>query len=169
MIKIEPGDLDASLPYANLLPLVETLLAHGNLLACEGDPFVLTGDGWCCELRDPIDFDLVEATFILPETTVCSRRRDVVADSLTRSFIRGCGWRGSSLVVSEGNSERFFLALASLEEADHALMIRRYFHFVSTEALAAQTGFTRHAVDTRLWQLRKTLRLMMLENGASSK
>lgn len=160
MIKIEPGDLDASLPYATLLPLVETLLAHGNMLALEGDPFVLTRDGWCCELRDPIDFDLVAATLLLPETTACSRRRDVVADSLTRSFIRGGGWRGASLAVSEGNSvehKDFFLALASLAEADHALMIRRYFKGMSTEALAAQTGVTRDALDTRLWRLRRNL------------
>ena len=68
MIKIGPGDPDAALPYANLLPLVETLLAHGNALVFDGDTFLLTHDGWCCQLRDPIDFDLVEATFVLPAT-----------------------------------------------------------------------------------------------------
>jgi len=161
LLKIRPGDPDASRPYANLLPLVEVLLAHGNTLVFESDPFVLTGDGWYCELREPIDFDLVEATFVLPATTICSRRRDGIVDVLTRSFIRGCGWRGSSCVVSEvsGESqEELLLALAKLPEPDHSLMIRRYFKFVSTEALAAPTGLTPHAIQLRLWEIGKSLR-----------
>jgi len=160
LIKIGPGDPDASLPYANLLPLVEVLLAHGNTLAFESDPFRLTRDGWYCELREPIDFDLVEATFVLPATTVCSRRRDGIVDVLTRSFITGRGWRGSSFVVSEVSSERQeerLLALARLPEPDHSLMIRRYFKFMSAEALAAQTSLTPHAIQLRLWEIRKSL------------
>jgi len=163
LIKIEPGDLDASLPYANLLPLVEALLAHGNMLVFEGDPFRLTRNGWYCELREPINFDLIEASFVLPETTVCSRQRDGIVDVLTRSFITGRGWHGSSFVVSEASSERqqeFLLALASLPESDHSLMIRRYFKFMSTEELAAQTGLTRHAIDLRLWELRKSVKAL---------
>src|SRR5262249_7765012 len=152
LMKIGPGDLDASLPYVNLLPLVEALLAHGNTLIFEGDPFLLTRDGWYCELRDPIDFDLIEATFVLPTTTICSRRRDGIVDILTRSFITGHGWPGSSPALSEVSSEmeeERLLALARLPEPDHSLMIRRYFKFVSTEELATQTGQTRHAIDLR--------------------
>jgi hypothetical protein len=161
LIKIKPGDLDASMPYTNLLPLVEAVLAGGNTLVFEGDPFVLKPSGWYCELRDPIDFDLVEASFALPATTVCSRRRDGIVDVLTRSFITGRGWRGSSFVVSEVSSERqeeLLLALARLPEPDHSLMIRRYFKFVSTEALAAHTGLTPHAMQLRLWEIGKSLR-----------
>jgi len=160
LISIRPGDLDASLPYTNLLPLVEAVLAGGNTLVCEGEPFVLKPSGWYCALRDPIDFDLIEASFVLPPTIICSRRRDGIVDVFTRSFITGRGWPGSSLVVSQETSEGqdFFLALASLPEQDHALMIRRYFKEMSLEALAAQTGLSRQALETRLWKIRKSLR-----------
>jgi Sigma-70, region 4 len=161
LLKIRPGDLDASMPYTNLLPLVEAVLAGGNTLVFEGDPFVLKPSGWYCALRDPIDFDLIEASFVLPPTIICSRRRDEIVDVFTRSFITGRGWPGSSLVVSEETSEwqqEFFLALASLPEHDHALMIRRYFKEMSLEELAAQTGLSRQALDTRLWKIRKSLR-----------
>jgi hypothetical protein len=163
LIKIGPGDPDASLPYANLLPLVETLLAHGNSLAFDGDPFLLTRDGWCCQLRHPIDFALVEATFVLPATIICPRRHDGIVDVLTRSFIRGPGWRGSSFVYPESSSERReerLLALARLPEPDHYLMFQRYFKYASVEELAAKTGLSRNAVATRLWQIRKSLRAL---------
>jgi hypothetical protein len=161
MIKIEPGDPDGALPYANLLPLVETLLAHGNALAFDGDPFLLTRDGWCCQLRHPIDFSLVAATFVLPATIICPQRHDGIVDVLTRSFIRGPGWRASSFVYPEGSSERHeeqLLALARLPEPDHYLMSQRYFKYASTEDLAAKTGLSRNAVDIRLGQLRKIIR-----------
>jgi hypothetical protein len=161
MIKIGPGDPDAALPYANLLPLVETLLAHGNALAFDGDPFLLIGDGWCCQLRNSINFDLVEATFVLPATIICSRRRDRIVDGLTRSFIRGLDWRGSSFVYPESSSERRkerLLAVARLPEPDHYLMSQRYLKYASTKDLAAKTGLSCNAVDIRLGQLRKILR-----------
>ena len=160
LIKIKPGDLDASMPYTNLLPLVEAVLARGNTLVLEGDPFVLKPSGWYCELRDPIDFDLIEASFVLPPTIICSRQRDGIVDVFTRSFITGRGWPGSPLVVAEetGEGQEFLLALASLPEHDHALMIRRYFKYMSAEELAAQTGLSRHAIDTRLWKIRRSLR-----------
>jgi len=166
VIKIGPGDPDAALPYANLLPLVETLLAHGNALVFDGDTFLLTHDGWCCQLRDPIDFDLVEATFVLPATIGCSRRHDGIVDVLTRSFIRGPGWGGSSFVYPEASSESYaelLLALARLPEPDHYLMSQRYYKYASTEELAAKTGLTRHAVDTRLWQIRRQIRKSLRE------
>jgi hypothetical protein len=162
LIKIGPGDPDGALPYANLLPLVDTLLAHGNALAFDGDPFLLTSDGWRCQLRNPIDFALVEATFVLPATIICPRRHDGIVDVLTRSFIRGPGWRGS-FVYPETNSERheeLLLALVRLPEPDHYLMSQRYFKYASTEELAAKTGLTRHVVDIRLWQLWKILRAL---------
>ena len=161
LIKIRPGDLDASMPYTNLLPLVEAVLASGNTLVFDGDPFVLKSSGWYCELRDPIGFDLIEASFVLPPTIICLRRRDGIVDIFTRSFITGRGWPGSSLVVSKQTGERqqeFLLSLASLPECDHALMIRRYFKHMSTEELAAQAGLSKHAIDTRLWKIRRSLR-----------
>ena len=161
LIKIQPGDLDASMPYTNLLPLVQAVLANDNTLVFEDDPFVLKPGGWYCQLREPIDFDLIEASFVLPPTIICSRRRDGIVDVITRSFITGWGWPGPLSLVPEQDSEKrqeFFLALASLPEDDHALMIRRYFKDMSFEELAAQTGLSKHAIETRLFRIRKSLR-----------
>ena len=54
-------------------------------------------------------------------------------------------------------------ALATLPELDRYLIYQRYFKFASTEELAAKTGLTRHAVDTRLWRARKSLREVLRE------
>lgn len=49
-------------------------------------------------------------------------------------------------------------ALAALPELDRSLVYMRYFRLVSTEEISAKTGLSRHAIDTRLWRARKTLR-----------
>jgi len=56
-------------------------------------------------------------------------------------------------------------ALATLPELDRYLIYQRYFKFASTEELAAKTGLTRHAVDTRLWRARKSLREALKEHS----
>lgn len=166
MITIVSGDSGAAKPYANLLPLVEKLRAGGNALIFDGDGFLLVQDGWCCELRDPIDFDVVEATFVLPESIVCLRRQDRIVESLTRSEIGGPGELGLLRFGSPDfrreplseQLEKLRLALATLPDLDRYLLYRRYVRNASTEELATKTGLTRHAVDTRLWQARKSLR-----------
>lgn len=54
-------------------------------------------------------------------------------------------------------------ALATLPELDRYLIYQRYFMYASTEELAAKTGLTRHAVDTRIWRARKSLREALKE------
>lgn len=61
--------------------------------------------------------------------------------------------------------EELRLALATLPELDRYLIYQRYFKFASTEELAAKTGLTRHAVDTRLWRARKSLREALKEHS----
>ena len=61
--------------------------------------------------------------------------------------------------------EELSLALATLPELDRYLIYQRYFKFASTEELAAKTGLTRHAVDTRLWRARKSLREALKEHA----
>ncbi len=61
--------------------------------------------------------------------------------------------------------EELRLALATLPELDRQLIYERYFKFASTEELAAKTGLTRHAVDTRLWRARKSLREALKEHA----
>lgn len=62
------------------------------------------------------------------------------------------------LLEQSERREELRLALATLPELDRYLIYQRYFRYASTEELAAKTGLTRHAVDTRLWRARKSLR-----------
>ena len=70
-----------------------------------------------------------------------------------------------SLLEQSERREELRLALATLPELDRYLIYQRYFKFASTEELAAKTGLTRHAVDTRLWRARKSLREALKENA----
>jgi RNA polymerase sigma-70 factor (ECF subfamily) len=54
-------------------------------------------------------------------------------------------------------------ALEELPELDRLLVYLRYFRLDPTEEIAARTGLTRRAIDTRLWRARKTLRDAMEE------
>jgi RNA polymerase sigma-70 factor (ECF subfamily) len=69
------------------------------------------------------------------------------------------------LLEQSERREELRLALATLPELDRRLIILRYFKYASTEELAAQTGLTRHAVDTRLWRARKSLREVLKEHA----
>ncbi|MGH2479007.1 MAG: sigma-70 family RNA polymerase sigma factor [Ktedonobacteraceae bacterium] len=62
------------------------------------------------------------------------------------------------LLEQSERREELRLALATLPELDRYLIYQRYFKYASAEELAAKTGLTRHAVDTRLWRARKSLR-----------
>ncbi len=69
------------------------------------------------------------------------------------------------LLEQSERREELRLALATLPELDRYLIYQRYFKFASTEELAAKTGLTRHAVDTRLWRARKSLREALKEHA----
>ncbi len=69
------------------------------------------------------------------------------------------------LLEQSERREELRLALAMLPELDRYLIYQRYFKFASTEELAAKTGLTRHAVDTRLWRARKSLRELLKEHA----
>lgn len=49
-------------------------------------------------------------------------------------------------------------ALERLPELDRWLVYLRYFQLKRSEEIAAKTGLTRRAIDTRLWRARKVLR-----------
>lgn len=70
-----------------------------------------------------------------------------------------------SLLEQSERREELRLALATLPELERYLIIQRYFKFASTEEIAAKTGLTRHAVDTRLWRARKSLRETLKEHS----
>lgn len=54
--------------------------------------------------------------------------------------------------------EELRAALEALPDLDRYLVYMRYFRLASTERISAKTGLSRHAIDTRLWRARKTLR-----------
>lgn len=54
--------------------------------------------------------------------------------------------------------EELWQALETLSELDRVLVYMRYFKLASTEEICRKTGLTRHAIDTRLWRARKSLR-----------
>ncbi len=70
-----------------------------------------------------------------------------------------------SLLEQSERREELSQALATLPELDRYLIYQRYFKFASTEELALKTGLTRHAVDTRLWRARKSLREALKEHA----
>jgi RNA polymerase sigma factor (sigma-70 family) len=70
-----------------------------------------------------------------------------------------------SLLEQSERREELRLALAMLPELDRYLIYQRYYKYASTEELAAKTGLTRHAVDTRLWRARKSLRESLKEHA----
>jgi RNA polymerase sigma-70 factor (ECF subfamily) len=70
-----------------------------------------------------------------------------------------------NLLEQSERREELRQALATLPELDRYLIYQRYFKFASTEELAAKTGLTRHAVDTRLWRARKSLREALKEHA----
>ena len=54
-------------------------------------------------------------------------------------------------ILTKTSRNRYgILMLSLLKFLDRFLIYQRYFRFASTEELAAKTGLTRHAVDTRL-------------------
>ncbi|WP_151755146.1 sigma-70 family RNA polymerase sigma factor [Dictyobacter vulcani] len=69
------------------------------------------------------------------------------------------------LLEQSERREELRQALATLPELDRFLIYHRYFKFASTEELAKKTGLTRHAVDTRLWRARKSLREALKEHS----
>jgi RNA polymerase sigma-70 factor (ECF subfamily) len=54
--------------------------------------------------------------------------------------------------------EELRAALEALPDLDRYLVYMRYFRLASTEEISVKTGLSRHAIDTRLWRARKTLR-----------
>ncbi len=70
-----------------------------------------------------------------------------------------------TLLERSERREELRLALATLPELERYLIYQRYFKFASTKELAAKTGLTRHAVDTRLWRARTSLREALKEHA----
>jgi RNA polymerase sigma-70 factor (ECF subfamily) len=65
------------------------------------------------------------------------------------------------LLLRREQQQQLRAALDELPELDRLLVYMRYFRLSTTEEIAARTGLTRRAIDTRLWRTRKALRDML--------
>lgn len=68
-----------------------------------------------------------------------------------------------ALLERREEHDRLYAALERLPETDRNLVYLRYFGLKSTEEIAAHTGLSKHAVDTRLWRARKHLKETLRE------
>ncbi len=68
-----------------------------------------------------------------------------------------------TLLEQREQHEAMYAALDRLPELDRLLVYLRYFKLASIEEIAARTGLSKHAVDTRLWRVRKSLRETLRE------
>jgi hypothetical protein len=82
---------DAARPFGNLLPIVEALVANGNVRLDGG--FVLNQGGWQCRLMDPIDWNVVRDRFELPSNVELSEEYDSILDRLSWCAVEGPGAR----------------------------------------------------------------------------
>lgn len=67
-ILINPEPDDPQRPYKHTQPIVDFLIANGNEITTDPAGFYMTQGGWVCDLRFPIDYESVDATFILPSS-----------------------------------------------------------------------------------------------------
>jgi hypothetical protein len=87
--EIDIQSRDPEHPYANLLPIADKLIAHGNSYAEGG--FRLTQGGWECQLTMPIDFALVARFFSIPASIDASPDYDTILDRQSWCAIEGPG------------------------------------------------------------------------------
>lgn len=83
--------------WTHLLPIVDLLLAHGNTLARvdpdDGCPFWENKSGYQCTFSKPLDMDLINRHFILPELTGYDPEDDSIFDQKNWMIIYG-QWPG---------------------------------------------------------------------------
>jgi hypothetical protein len=74
--------------YSHLEPIVDLLLKEGNELA-RGYRWGENRTGYYCFLVKPVDFDLIESTFLLPPNVRLDRDEDSVECDVTWASIKG--------------------------------------------------------------------------------
>jgi hypothetical protein len=91
VVVIERSSPDPARPYANLLPIVEALVAAGNKTRDGG--FTMDQAGWRCVMLRPLDLEYVADRFEIPATISLSREHDTIHDRLSWVAIEGPGAR----------------------------------------------------------------------------
>jgi hypothetical protein len=90
-MRIEKESTDPKRPFDNLQPIIESLIAGGNV-AVDGR-WVLDPGGWAYRLARPIDFGRLRSQFEFPSTVSLGERHDSVHDQLSWCVIEGPGAR----------------------------------------------------------------------------
>jgi hypothetical protein len=85
---------DSGKPYAHLLPIVNRLIELGNE-PVRKDVFYLSQDGWRCDLKKPIDFQVIRQEFLLPNSIVLAEKNDSIWCEKSWIEIQG-GWGEAS-------------------------------------------------------------------------
>jgi hypothetical protein len=88
--RIEPNPSDSRRPYTHLEPIVDALIEAGNESMYE-KTFFLDKDGWRCDLKKSIDFDLVRERFALPRSVSLSEEHNSILCENTWVEIQGHG------------------------------------------------------------------------------
>ena len=88
---IEPVDRPGEPIMAHLAPVMLALVQGGNevIWRNENFGFVPQPHGWTAELARPIDFDLIEARFELPDTVILDRAGDRIWDEGNQAVVMG--------------------------------------------------------------------------------
>jgi RNA polymerase sigma factor (sigma-70 family) len=140
---------------------------------CVDDAFVIAWED--CSSFDPVRGSLRTWLTMRAKYVALDRRRQVLRRQQAAATISGGPWRpdGASgesgeaatsrdsvevLLERREQQEQLRQALDQLPELDRLLVYLRYFQLKRSEEIAALTGLTRRAIDTRLWRARKGLR-----------
>lgn len=91
----------------------------------------------------------------IPGSGRSSAESDLLAHQMSRA---DTAESMEGLVERRERQQELRRALEELPELDRLLVYLRYFHLQTTEQIAARTGLTNRAIDTRLWRSRKALR-----------
>lgn len=88
-------------------------------------------------------------------TDELSREMDTLSQRVDTSL--------DTLLEQRERREEVRRALVRLPDLDRMLVYLRYFQLASIDEIALRTGLSKHAVDTRLWRVRKSLRVALQE------
>lgn len=91
-------------------------------------------------------------------STSQTRATELAIASLSENNMEG-------LLEQRERRDELRAALETLPELDRYLVYMRYFRLASTEEISQKTGLSRHAIDTRLWRARKSLREALEEQS----
>jgi RNA polymerase sigma factor (sigma-70 family) len=138
---------------------------------CVDDTFIIAWDD--CSSFDPTRGSLRTWLTMRAKYVALDRRRQVLRRQ--QAAAAGGLWRPDGVAGESGEAatskdsvevqlerreQQLLLrqALDQLPELDRLLVYLRYFQLKRSEEIAAMTGLTRRAIDTRLWRTRKGLR-----------